>query len=503
MACLIYPAYAFIVVPLVLIELGIGPVPFFITRARVALNKLLFYFGASIFYYALVQASSFLLRTYRGELPALGVYEMAIQKNPLIIYERFSDLAQYFWHMPPFNFQAPPGVAVFILAAFVVAATRSAVPRSSKAVFVGLITSGALMCVVSVVLLLASTSPWLLSRMDSLSTRHIVPWYLFFCGSTVGLICLLFSYFPTVNKWAPFVVLLLFVLPISSTQYRLSLLEVMVTNVEIESIRSHLSNWVQNKGWIDKNYLLVVLPSKARPSFAEQMVNDTGYGNDNAVLAAWPNPVSVPWMFNAVFREITDRPKINLVDCAFDQLCANIAMQNKETVVLGYTKGLAEIRSPVEPFVINLSVLTSQPVMPTIVQTNNVPMLKASSTFGNLGPYGLLTAQQPGWHAERHPHYPQILDINLSEVKTFSKVLLLPQDGLLLRMPGSLEVSIRSEGQDWLQVGHFDGLCNATTEDGWHQVVLDRPLSAQFVRLVIFRNCGDPELLTLRGLRFE
>ena len=277
-----------------------------------------------------------------------------------------------------------------------------------------------------------------------------------------------------------------------------------MTNAEVDSIRSRLSNWVQNKGWLDKKYLLVVLPSRARPSFVEQMVNNNPhYGNQNAVLATSENPVSVLWMLSAVFREISERPRINLVDCASDQFCANAAVQNEGTIVLGYTREPTEIRSPVEPFVINLSLLTSQPTMPVISRMNNAPTVKASSTLGSFGPYGLLTAAQPGWHAERRPDYPQTLDIDLSEVKTFRKMLLLPQDGLLSRMPGSFEVSIKSEAGDWLQVGHFDGLCNVTTEDGWHEAVLDKPRSARFVRLVISRNCGDPEFLTLRGLRFE
>lgn len=502
LACLIYPAYAFIVVPLVLIELGFGSGPIFMTRARRAVNKLLFYFGASLIYYAFVQASGFLLRTYKGELPALGVYEMATQKSPLVVYERLSELAKYFWHMSPFNFEMIPGISVLILAAFVVIATRKIVPTSGEKVFV-VFACAAFICVVSIIFLFGSISPWLLSKMDKLETRHVVPWYLFFCGGTVGLICFLLSFFPKANILAPLVTVLIFVLPISIAQYRLSLLEVMVTNVEIESIRSHLSNWIQNKGWIDKKYLLVVIPSKARPSFAEKVGNDTGYGNDNAVLASWPNPVSIPWMLNAVFREISGRPKIRMVDCAFDQLCANIAAQNEGTIALGYTKGLTEIRSPVDPYIINLSLLTSQPVVPRIVQANSVPILKASSTLGSFGPYGLLTAAQPGWHAERQPHYPQTLDIDLSETKTIQKILLLPQDGLRLRMPGSLEVRIRSEDGDWVEVGHFNDLCDAVTENDWHDAVLDKPQNARFVRLVIFQNCGDPDFLTLRGLRLE
>lgn len=250
---------------------------------------------------------------------------------------------------------------------------------------------------------------------------------------------------------------------------------------------------------------LVVLPSQARSTVAEQILKETPY-NDNALLTTSRDPrdpVSVPWMFHAIFREFSERPRIHLVNCGFDQLCANAAVQHEGTVVLGYTKGLTEIRSLVEPFVINLSLLTSRPVVPPISRINNAPNVKASSTFGNFGPYGLLTATQPGWHAEQRPNYPQTLDIDLSEVRTFSKVQLLPQEGLHVRMPGSLEMSIRSEDGAWVSVGRFDGVCDATREDGWHSVVLKKEVSAQFVRLVIAQNCGDPELLTLRVLRFE
>lgn len=503
-ACLIYPAYAFIVVALILIELGFGPAPLFTARARVAANKLLFYFGTSLFYYALVQASVFLLRTDTGILRDLGRYEVTIQKSPLVLYERVSKAAQYFWHMPPFNFETLPGVTVCILAAFVMAAASKTAPRRGNPIVV-LSTNAALIGVVSAILLLGSISPWLFSKWDGLETRFLVPWSLFFSGSTVGLLCLLFSYVPTANKWAPGAVLLLFVMPLSLFQYRLSSLEVMVSNLEIDALRSHLSTWVQEEGWIDKNYLLVVLPSQARSIVAEQLLKETPY-NDNALLTTSRDPrdpVSVPWMFHAIFRELRDRPTMNMVNCGFDQLCANAAVQHEGTVVLGYTKGLTEIRSLVEPFVINLSLLTSRPVVPPISRINNAPNVKASSTFGDFGPYGLLTATEPGWHAERRPRYPQTIDIDLSEVKTFTKLLLLPQDGLHVRMPGSLEVSIRSENGNWLQVGRFDDLCNATKEDGWHSVTLDKAQNAQFVRLAIFRNCGDPELLTLRGLRLE
>jgi hypothetical protein len=504
-ACLIYPTYAFIVIALILLELGLGPAPLLMTRVRLAVQTLLFYCGASLVYYAIVHASVFLLRTYTGSLPDVGPYEVEIQKSAFVFYEKVAEAAQYFWHMPLFNFDMPPGVAVVLLATFAGAAARNTLPRSRKALFI-LSATAVLMGVVSALLLLAAISPWLFSKMGYLVTRHIVPWNLFFCGSTVGLIGLLCSYFPTAIKWAPIATLMVFVLPLSSVHYRLSLLEVMVTNVEIDAMRSHLSNWVQNKGWLDKNYLLVVLPLKARPSFAEHIISYSRYGNDNAMLATShdrQDPSFVPWMFHAIFREFSERPKINLVNCGFDQLCANAALQHEGTVVLGYTDGLTEIRSPVEPFVINLSLLTSQPTTPTISRISKAPTVKASSTLGNFGPYGLFTAMQPGWHAEQRPQYPQTLNIDLAEAKTFRKLLLLPQDGLPSRMPGSLEISIKSGDGDWLQVGRSEDLCNATREEGWYNITLGRAQNAQFVRLTIFRNCGDPELLTLRGLRFE
>jgi hypothetical protein len=123
--------------------------------------------------------------------------------------------------------------------------------------------------------------------------------------------------------------------------------------------------------------------------------------------------------------------------------------------------------------------------------------------LNDLGPYGLLTAMQPGWHSERRPKYPQTIEIDLAVEKTFDKLGLLPQDNFVSRMPSSVELSVRSEDSAWVKKGMFDDLCNAAGADGWHTLNLDSPVKGRFLRLTILQNCGDPELLTLKGIRFE
>lgn len=496
-ACLIYPAYAFVVLPLVFIEFGFSLKEKFSKRFFNLLSALGFYFGASVFYYAMVKAAVFLVQIRKGRLPNLGGYEVTIQLTPALILERARETAAYFYAMPPLNFSAPYGLPLLILAAFSIvlgyktSKNRHGGPASAPAFSL-------LFFLIGAVILLASISPWLFSKMESHSTRHVLPWYLFFCAAAAGLLSLfLKDCLKGSSRWASAVVLLGLVLPAALVQNRLSMLEVAVTNAEIETMRTRISGWIDGKGWIDKRYLLVVRPMYLRPAGMENKLNN----DDNAVMAAARNPVSIPWMVNALLRERPGRPEFHLVDCAFDQSCANGFLQDTKNVVLGYTDGAEAINSAVEPYMINLSALTSRPVIPPVVHAE-FPRLTVSSVFDDYGPYGLLSAAGPGWHAERHPKYPQTIAIDFREVKSFRGLSLLPQDGFLSRMPKAVRIKSSDDGISWAESA-FGDICEAGGPDGWHSVKLARQLKARFLRIDILANCGDPDFLTLRGLRVE
>ena len=435
-----------------------------------------------------------------GKLESVGIYDVSVQNTPSVVLERILDCLRYFYAMPPLNFEAPAGFAVVLVAvASAIAGFVNYSPDERVRAIVGTVVA----FFMNMLVLLASISPWLLSNMNSLATRHLLPWYLFYCASAVGaLYTVLSRLLKMKTTWIPVAVLLGVLVPIAVAQYRLSSLEVMVSSLEIQTMRDRISDWVETKGWMNNRYVLVILPTRPRPTVVETLYPNIGSGDINAVLASSQNTVSIPWMLNALLRERHDRPQLLLIDCSSDQACANAAAQDPKVIVLGYTNDVTVISSAVAPFIINLSLLTSSPVAPSIVITKG-PTVTASSMFKNLGPYGLLTAMKPGWHSEPHPNYPQIIEMDLADEKAFDKLGLLPQANFVSRMPSRVEVSVRSENGSWEEKGVFDDLCNTTGADGWHTLRLDSPVRARFLRLNILRNCGDPELLTLRGLRFE
>ena len=128
--------------------------------------------------------------------------------------------------------------------------------------------------------------------------------------------------------------------------------------------------------------------------------------------------------------------------------------------------------------------------------------LTASSQYDQFGPDGLMTAAQPGWHAEYPPKYPESLTVDLRSSREIKSLGLLPQDGHDTRAPKALRIEISSDGNSWQPVAESDNACPRKTPDGWSNINFPKPAMGRYVKLTIFSNCGDKELLTLRGLRF-
>lgn len=499
LACMIYPAYAFMVLPLALIEFSFSSPIELSKRLKNLFSTLIFYFGNSILYYVLVKASVSLLEKTQD----LGEYEVSVQLTPAVLWERVLAAATYFYSMPPLNFSTPPGATLIILVALSLISGWLIRKKRNESVRSALIFSIVFLSIASIVLL-ASASPWLFSKMGGLSTRHIFPWYLFFCSAISVLLSSFFKLFLNkYSKWTSLAALLLIVLPTALVQNRLSTLEAVVTGVEIQAMRSRISEWVDQKGWVDNRFLFVVLPKINRPVGIENMLKGSKVNHENAVLASAYNPVSVLWMVHALLRERADRPKFNLVYCAFDQECADKALEEPKNIVLGYAYGQETIISNVEPFIINFSELTSKPVKPKFSRIKP-PKISASSTLGNYGPSGLFASMDPGWHAELNPKYPQEITVDFNEVKPVNNLAILPQDGLVVRMPKTIKIMLSEDGASWVSASTFENNCLADqSNDGWHNIKLDGPRNARFVKLEILSNCGAKGLLTLKGLRID
>jgi hypothetical protein len=129
------------------------------------------------------------------------------------------------------------------------------------------------------------------------------------------------------------------------------------------------------------------------------------------------------------------------------------------------------------------------------------PVITASSKTGEFGPQGLFDAAQPGWHSAQPPKYPESLTLDFGSPRQVKLIGLLGQDGQPARAAKALRIESSSDGKAWTAVGGSENACASNKPDGWFDVDLANSITTQYLRIVIFSNCGDATLLTLRGLR--
>ena len=127
--------------------------------------------------------------------------------------------------------------------------------------------------------------------------------------------------------------------------------------------------------------------------------------------------------------------------------------------------------------------------------------ITASSTLDDFGPGGILAANQPGWHSQKPPKFPEWVQLDFNQKQTFTKVSLLPQDSFPDRGPKRLLVQVSDDGKSWTTAETVDDACGETNR--WKTLGLGKQVETSHVRLVIESNCGSKELLTFRALRFE
>jgi len=512
-SCMIYPAFAFIVLTLALVKFAGSSVGGFVTKLIDLIVTMAFYGLLSGIYYLFVKLSVLILTHFQGNLPSLGSYEVSAQLSPAVVLGRISEVANYFFMMPPMNFPAFHGASFAILVAFSVALGFTSLPPNQKNKYLTASVLVGIAFFVSCAVLLSSTAPWLFSKMGGLETRHLLPFYLFICFAVVfTLKAILQSVFKLGGEKISMAIVLLVLVPISVVQNKNSFLEIASTRAEIEMLRSKISKGVKTGGLTTRNrFILVVRPSQftPRPIGIENLLTDDKYGNDNAVLASSKNPVSIPWMINAVLREELPDNNLNIVDCGFDtESCVANALANPKNIAVAYVNGSGApksvfIKSQTQPYVINISELTSKPVNP-VIKIVESPTISATSTLDDFGPQGLFMEIAPGWHAKRNPEYPQTLSIEFKEAKYFDTISFLPQDKTFIaRAPKAVRIKTSSDGKLWRTVAQVGDMCSYNSIRGWNKVNLPSKVEARYLEIDILSNCGDPEFLTLRGIKVK
>lgn len=131
----------------------------------------------------------------------------------------------------------------------------------------------------------------------------------------------------------------------------------------------------------------------------------------------------------------------------------------------------------------------------------STPKVTASSQLGELGPQGLFSNTAPGWHSERPPKFPESLTVDFQTLREIKHVGILQQEGQPARAPKALRIEISNDGNSWTQLAGSDNACSPNMPDGWFNIDFSKPYTGRYLKVIIFSNCGDAQLLTLRGLR--
>lgn len=132
----------------------------------------------------------------------------------------------------------------------------------------------------------------------------------------------------------------------------------------------------------------------------------------------------------------------------------------------------------------------------------NCDVVEVSSVLEQFNADGVLAARDPGWHADMPLSFPQVLNIDFPHERNVYSIGFLPQRGFLSRAPREILIEGSFDGNSW-QI-FFEGRLDCGRSDGiWRRVAFEERASVSVLRISIFSNCGDPELLTLRGLAID
>lgn len=238
----------------------------------------------------------------------------------------------------------------------------------------------------------------------------------------------------------------------------------------------------------------------------------------NAQLASSGNPVTIAWMVSGVLREAqasSPEDSVEVVDCGFDVSVHSVRTLNSDCVASSpllldaisvSASDQGTVRLPRDGVLANLSVLTERTTLPKVIR-ESPPGLAYSAVANRFVPpfdaSGLPIASQPGWHAD-WGDLPErtwlTIDFAARQAAYVHRLALMSQDGHPSRAPSLLLLeSVDSTTTD--QVLKVN--CRQYWDGSWNEVALNQPLMAGSLRVRVLSNCGDSDLMTVRGLAFR
>ncbi len=307
-----YPAFSYVVIPLSFLILFFSSEFKFKNRLVDFFEILMFYGICSLVYFLVFKAVS--IHKNFGNLKgydfSISGYDLFISKS-IILYQFLTE------SLPFVNFFEFP----FFLSFVALILSSFLVGRNSKLNFSEVFKFRKIQAyylILSGVVVLISILPWWISQFPSLAARHMFPITVFF--SALSGICILFLarslLKQNVELKSAIILFLILVFPALLQQNRLSLVEVLRSDVEVRHMRSAIKKISSENLLFDLNQIHVIRPDHNVP-YAIRLFRES-------VPATMANPEHIYQILSAVLREYypdEELRKLSIEDCRFNFDC--------------------------------------------------------------------------------------------------------------------------------------------------------------------------------------
>jgi hypothetical protein len=275
-ACMIYPAWAFVVFMFSLIDFLFCQDIERNMRLKPLLIKIFFFTAISIIYYLIIKFIIIFLPAHN-----IGNYEFSANFSPVYLSIRFFIASFIFIAQPPLNalYGSLRILNIIFLFLVVVICTGSFFKKNNDK-FINAFLKYLLIIFLCVFLIFMSIVPWLISTMPLPPNRVLIAFFLLMCTSIGWVISRVSTQlFPTKKYITTILIIFIILLPASAIQNERTAIEVGISGTEIEAMRLVVHKWIDEYSFTKKRYIVVVRPKRPRPLFYDGVLSNVRYGD--------------------------------------------------------------------------------------------------------------------------------------------------------------------------------------------------------------------------------
>lgn len=512
LSCYIYPAWALSVVPFSLFLIVVNEENSLKNVLKKSVIAMLFYFLGTALYFFSIKLFISLNLFNSAAIAITANYDTNVVSDVVTIFSRLHIALEYVFFGPVWDVNHIGLVILvsgFLSLIYIFYSKFLLIDGGMRQSFVIRIMLVFIIVIpIYFISIIAPMGAWLLSSMNELSQRFFNYSFAMPVLSTVYIVDRIFS----INKKIATFILLIVIPGMFIFANKVVTLNVIAYAVEIDYMKHKISNWIDSGSYLNDRTVVVIPPyankTDSRPAFMRSLATY----HENYRTGAWSGELTHYFeLFSAIIREKQNHEigrKMNLINCPLYESNCLFDIKNKDSIIF-YVLNRDDLsrqvlRIPTNPLILDASSLTANPVEISISITPPIWPEVKSTSFNQYDASGLLGSVSPGWHAERNPRYPQMLQIDFKQTKQFDSVYFLPQDEkLVARAPKKVRIRISRDGKSWRTIAHGDDMCSANSPGGWYKLSLPNKVEVRHLEIDIISNCGDPDFLTLRGLKFE